>query len=95
MYIVNPLVTRGVTRGLNPKKVLQGGQVGTGGVVVALSIPGKLRLTRREPPVKLLSSSIHPPPTPDSKLLGSDDTKSVIVLVDKNYTHFHWLKKQN
>jgi len=41
MYIVNPLVTRGVTRGLNPKKVLQGGQVGTGGVV----IPGKLDWT--------------------------------------------------
>jgi hypothetical protein len=36
MYIVNPLVTRGVTRRLNPKKVLQGGQVGTGGVVVVV-----------------------------------------------------------
>jgi hypothetical protein len=33
MYIVNPLVTRGVTRGLTPKKAFQGGQVGTGGVV--------------------------------------------------------------
>ncbi len=38
MYIVNPLVTRGVTRGLTPKKALQGGQVGTGGVVFNIAL---------------------------------------------------------
>ena len=44
---------------------------------------------------KLLSSSIHSPPTntPDSKLRGSDDTKFVILLVDKDYTHVHLGKK--
>ncbi len=51
MYIVNPLVTRGVTRGLNPKKVLQGGQNGTGGVVP---------ITNYQLPIKAHTSTCNP-----------------------------------